>query len=103
MFVTEPVASTRDKTVHEQLATQLSTCSAPHSAESADIEATLNHLWFFFEIISKSMAQHLLRTGRIKVSECDNLNMYSICNHMLTHLHNEVIQCSTLIQNVHKS
>ena len=68
VFVTDVAAGTRDKTVHEELAKHVNLLMRPGRADIIDIETILNHIWFFFDIIVKSMAQHLLSTGRIKVS-----------------------------------
>ncbi|KAM8953703.1 dedicator of cytokinesis protein 10 [Pelodytes ibericus] len=46
-----------DRTVHEELAKGVS--SLLKSNESNTIKLVLRHSWFFFEIILKSMAQHL--------------------------------------------
>ncbi|KAK2157530.1 hypothetical protein LSH36_189g03057 [Paralvinella palmiformis] len=39
---------------------QLKTFTTLHIAEPADIEATLNHLWFFFEVVSKTESSCVL-------------------------------------------
>ncbi len=67
MFITEAAASVKDKTVHEELANQLNSLMRPAKTDPMVVETILNHLWFFVDIIVKSMAQHLLSTGRIKV------------------------------------
>ena len=67
VFVTEPAASTKHKTVHEQLALNLKSVLRPTQTDQLVIGKFMNHSWFFFDILIKSMAQHLLTTGRIKV------------------------------------
>ncbi len=67
VFVTEPVASTKQKSVHEELAHNLKAMLLPTNADQLVIGKFMKHSWFFFDLIVKSMAQHLLSTGRIKV------------------------------------
>ena len=65
--MTEPVASIKQKSVHEELAHHLKAMLLPTNADQLVIGKFMKHSWFFFEVIIKSMAQHLLSTGRIKV------------------------------------
>jgi len=69
VFRAETLAGQTQKTVHEELAEQLKvTLLHPNTADSSAVGKFLRHSWFFFEILIKSMAQHLLSTDRIKVS-----------------------------------
>jgi len=68
VFVTESVSGSRQKTVHEELAQQLKAMLNPAMTDQLVVLKFLKHSWFFFDVISKSMAQHLLSTERIKVS-----------------------------------
>ncbi|KAG8445304.1 hypothetical protein GDO86_010188 [Hymenochirus boettgeri] len=54
-----------DRTVHEQLAKGVD--SLLKSNEQPTIKLVLRHSWFFFEIILKSMAQHLYDNNIIQV------------------------------------
>ncbi len=67
VFVTELVANAKDKSIHEELAMHLKKILQPTQADNLVIGKFMRHSWFFFEILIKSMAQHLLYTGRIKV------------------------------------
>ena len=66
MFVSEAVASF--KNVHEELAKQIKALLRPTQADFLVIGKFMKYSWFFFEVLIKSMALHLLATGRIKVS-----------------------------------
>lgn len=70
VFVTETVAGPKQKTVHEELAECLKAILRPNMADQLVVGKFLRHSWFFFEVLIKSMAQHLLVTDRIKVSGC---------------------------------
>ena len=67
VFVTESVAGSKQKSVHEELAKNLKATLRPTQADQLVIGKFLKHSWFFFDVLIKSMAQHLLCTGRIKV------------------------------------
>ncbi|CAH1780654.1 unnamed protein product, partial [Owenia fusiformis] len=67
VFVTEISTGAKDKSVHEELAKNLTSLLRPANADVLVIGKFLHHSWFFFELIMKSMAQHLLSTGRIKM------------------------------------
>lgn len=67
VFMTEIVAGPKQKTVHEELAQHLMTALWPNQADQLIVSKFLKHIWFFFEILTKSMAQYLLSTDRIKV------------------------------------
>jgi len=67
VFVTETVAGPKQKTVHEELAQYMKAALRPNQADQLIVSKFLKHIWFFFEILVKSMAQYLLSTDRIKV------------------------------------
>lgn len=59
--------TTKKRVVHEELAKSLNTTLKPANTDFLMINKFLRHSWFFFQIISKSMAQHLIATERIKM------------------------------------
>ena len=67
VFVTELAAGSKMKTVHEELSKHLKVLLRPTQADQMVVGKFMKHSWFFFEVLLKSMAQHLLSTGRIKV------------------------------------
>lgn len=64
VFVGETVSG---RTVHEELANHLPTLLNPSNTDFLLVNKFLSHSGFFFQIMVKSMAQHLLSTGRIKM------------------------------------
>ena len=66
VFVAPDVTSST--TVHEEMSRHLPTLLRPANTDFLVINKFMHHSNFFFEIMVKSMAQHLLSTGRIKVS-----------------------------------
>ncbi|XP_033225104.1 dedicator of cytokinesis protein 9 isoform X4 [Belonocnema kinseyi] len=54
-------------TVHEQLGKHLPTLLQPTNTDFLVVNKFMHHSGFFFEIMLKSMAQHLLTTERIKM------------------------------------
>uniref|UniRef100_A0A023F2T5 Putative ph domain-containing protein n=1 Tax=Triatoma infestans TaxID=30076 RepID=A0A023F2T5_TRIIF len=64
VFVGESVSG---RTVHEELANHLPTLLNPTNTDFLLVNKFLSHSGFFFQIMVKSMAQHLLNTGRIKM------------------------------------
>ncbi|XP_015607279.1 dedicator of cytokinesis protein 9 isoform X3 [Cephus cinctus] len=54
-------------TVHEQLGRHLPTLLQPSNTDFLVVNKFMHHSSFFFDIMVKSMAQHLLTTGRIKM------------------------------------
>ncbi|XP_015124186.1 dedicator of cytokinesis protein 11 isoform X2 [Diachasma alloeum] len=54
-------------TVHQQLAKYLPTLLQPSNTDFLIVNKFMHHSNFFFEIMVKSMAQHMLTTGRIKM------------------------------------
>eukprot|EP00072_Mus_musculus_P030766 XP_006496538.2 PREDICTED: dedicator of cytokinesis protein 10 isoform X13 [Mus musculus] len=83
--------SYKERTIHEELAKNLS--DLLKSNDSTIVKHVLEHSWFFFAIILKSMAQHLIDTNKIQLpraqrfpesyqSELDNLVM-GLCDHVI--------------------
>uniref|UniRef100_A0A8D2LWP2 Dedicator of cytokinesis 9 n=1 Tax=Varanus komodoensis TaxID=61221 RepID=A0A8D2LWP2_VARKO len=62
----KPYIASEYKTVHEELAKSMTTILRP-SADFLTSNKLLKYSWFFFEILIKSMAQHLLETGKVKL------------------------------------
>uniref|UniRef100_A0A8C5JQJ2 Dedicator of cytokinesis 10 n=1 Tax=Junco hyemalis TaxID=40217 RepID=A0A8C5JQJ2_JUNHY len=54
------------RTVHEELSKNVT--GLLKSNEQVTVKQVLKHSWFFFAVILKSMAQHLVDTNKIKVS-----------------------------------
>ncbi|XP_077554523.1 dedicator of cytokinesis protein Ziz isoform X2 [Haemaphysalis longicornis] len=67
MFVTEPPQGSQQTTVHEELTRALSSLLGPDNADFLVVHKFLHQSWFFFQILAKSMAQHLMNTDRIKM------------------------------------
>lgn len=67
MFVTEPVHGSSPTTVHEELTVSLANILKTSNTDFLVVRKLLHHTWFFFQILAKSMAQHLLQTDRIKM------------------------------------
>uniref|UniRef100_A0A8D2LW82 Dedicator of cytokinesis 9 n=1 Tax=Varanus komodoensis TaxID=61221 RepID=A0A8D2LW82_VARKO len=65
-YKAEPYIASEYKTVHEELAKSMTTILRP-SADFLTSNKLLKYSWFFFEILIKSMAQHLLETGKVKL------------------------------------
>ncbi|PSN40266.1 Dedicator of cytokinesis protein 11 [Blattella germanica] len=65
VFVPPTVSSTT--TVHEEMSRHLPTLLRPANTDFLVINKFMHHSNFFFEIMVKSMAQHLLSSGRIKM------------------------------------
>lgn len=57
----------RQTTVHEEICKHLPVLLNPDNTDFLVVNKFMHHSSFFFDIIIKSMAQHLLNTGRIKV------------------------------------
>jgi len=84
VFMTETVAGPKQKTVHEQLAQYLKAALRPNQADQLIVSKFLKHIWFFFEILIKSMAQYLLSTDRIKVhTNCYLFVFFLFCNYFV--------------------
>ncbi|XP_053240481.1 dedicator of cytokinesis protein 9 isoform X19 [Podarcis raffonei] len=65
-YKAEPYIATEYKTVHEELAKSMTTILKP-SADFLTSNKLLKYSWFFFEILIKSMAQHLLENAKVKL------------------------------------
>ncbi|XP_069677061.1 dedicator of cytokinesis protein 9 isoform X1 [Periplaneta americana] len=65
VFVPPSVASLT--TVHEEMSRHLPTLLRPANTDFLVINKFMHHSSFFFDIMVKSMAQHLLSSGRIKM------------------------------------
>lgn len=57
----------KQTTVHEEMCKHLRSILDPNNTDFLVVNKFMHHSNFFFDIIVKSMAQHLLTTGRIKV------------------------------------
>ncbi|KAL1123769.1 hypothetical protein AAG570_001542 [Ranatra chinensis] len=64
VFVGETVSG---RTVHEELASHLPSLLNPNNTDFLLVNKFLPHSGFFFQVMVKSMAQHLLSTGRIRM------------------------------------
>ncbi|XP_073074146.1 dedicator of cytokinesis protein 10 isoform X5 [Manis javanica] len=56
----------KERTIHEELAKNVT--GLLKSNDSTTVKHVLKHSWFFFAIILKSMAQHLIDTNKIQLS-----------------------------------
>ncbi|XP_024086053.1 dedicator of cytokinesis protein 9 isoform X2 [Cimex lectularius] len=59
--------SSNGRTVHEELANHLPSLLYQNNTDFLIVNKFLSHSGFFFQVMVKSMAQHLLNTGRIKM------------------------------------
>nr|CAD7194888.1 unnamed protein product [Timema douglasi] len=66
-FVFVPPSVKSLTTVHEEMSRHLPILLRPANTDFLVVNKFMHHSNFFFEIIIKSMAQHLLATGRIKM------------------------------------
>lgn len=60
--------SKKQTTVHEEIAKHLPIILHPNNTDFLVVNKFMHHSNFFFDIMTKAMAQHLISTGRIKVS-----------------------------------
>ncbi|XP_046338287.2 dedicator of cytokinesis protein 9-like isoform X11 [Haliotis rufescens] len=68
IFRPDPVQKgSKQKTVHEELARSLTSMLRPANADPLVIRKFLEHAWFIFEILIKSMTQYLIDTDRVKM------------------------------------
>ncbi|KAF7711080.1 dedicator of cytokinesis protein 9 isoform X8 [Silurus meridionalis] len=67
VFKTETCSTINGKTVHEELARAMTAILKP-STDFLTSNKLLKYSWYFFEALVKSMAQHLLETGKVKLS-----------------------------------
>ncbi|XP_063232760.1 dedicator of cytokinesis protein 9 isoform X1 [Bacillus rossius redtenbacheri] len=66
-FVFVPPCVASATTVHEEMSRHLPTLLQPANTDFLVINKFMHHSSFFFDVMVKSMAQHLLTTGRIKM------------------------------------
>ncbi|XP_018332779.1 dedicator of cytokinesis protein 9 [Agrilus planipennis] len=59
--------SKKQTTVHEEMVKHLPTILHPNNTDFLVVNKFMHHANFFFDIMIKGMAQHLLSTGRIKM------------------------------------
>lgn len=59
----------KNTTVHEEISKHLPLILDPNNPDFLVINKFMHHSDFFFEVMTKSMTQHLLATGRIKVRD----------------------------------
>ncbi|XP_056145327.1 dedicator of cytokinesis protein 9-like isoform X4 [Lampris incognitus] len=67
VFRTEPYAASTTRTVHEELAKAMTAILKP-STDFLTSNKLLKYSWYFFEALVKSMAQHLIESGKVKLS-----------------------------------
>lgn len=75
--------SKKNITVHEELCKHLPIILHPNNTDFLVVNKFMHHGDFFFDVIVKAMAQHLLSSGRIKVGVLDLKanNVYTYCFH----------------------
>ncbi|XP_063281579.1 dedicator of cytokinesis protein 9 isoform X3 [Pelobates fuscus] len=66
VYKAEPYITSEYKTVHEELAKSMTTILKP-SADFLTSNKLLKYSWFFFEVLIKSMAQHLIENSKVKL------------------------------------
>ncbi|XP_058258113.1 dedicator of cytokinesis protein 9 isoform X2 [Hemibagrus wyckioides] len=67
VFKTETFSALHGKTIHEELARAMTSILKP-STDFLTSNKLLKYSWYFFEVLVKSMAQHLIETGKVKLS-----------------------------------
>nr|XP_027829538.2 dedicator of cytokinesis protein 9 isoform X9 [Ovis aries] len=65
-YKAEPYIASEYKTVHEELTKSMTTILKP-SADFLTSNKLLKYSWFFFEVLIKSMAQHLIENSKVKL------------------------------------
>uniref|UniRef100_A0A8B9GMX1 Dedicator of cytokinesis 9 n=1 Tax=Amazona collaria TaxID=241587 RepID=A0A8B9GMX1_9PSIT len=65
-YKAEPYVASEYKTVHEELTKSMTTILKP-SADFLTSNKLLKYSWFFFEVLIKSMAQHLIENAKVKL------------------------------------
>ncbi|XP_069495926.1 dedicator of cytokinesis protein 9 isoform X3 [Ambystoma mexicanum] len=65
VYKAEPYIALECKTVHEELTKAMTTILKP-SADFLTSNKLLKYSWFFFELLIKSMAQHLIENTKVK-------------------------------------
>lgn len=71
--------SKKNSTVHEEMCKHLPVILHPNNTDFLVVNKFMHHSDFFFEVIIKGMAQHLLSSGRIKVISHQCLVRFNIC------------------------
>ncbi|XP_029460346.1 dedicator of cytokinesis protein 9 isoform X2 [Rhinatrema bivittatum] len=66
VYKAEPYITSEYKTIHEELTKAMTTILKP-SADFLTSNKLLKYSWFFFEVLIKSMAQHLIENGKVKL------------------------------------
>lgn len=66
-------------TVHEEMVKTLCALLRPSNADFLVTHKFLRHAGFFLQLIARSMAQHILETGRIKVSAGRDVDEVCFC------------------------
>ncbi|XP_040192076.1 dedicator of cytokinesis protein 9 isoform X8 [Rana temporaria] len=66
VYKAEPYITSEYKTAHEELAKSMTMILKP-SADFLTCNKLLKYSWFFFEVLIKSMAQHLVENTKIKL------------------------------------
>ena len=68
MFKPDPVPKgSKQKTVHEELAENLTSVMRPGIADHLVVTKFLKHSWFFFQVLVKSMTLYLIDAERVKM------------------------------------
>ncbi|XP_076805731.1 dedicator of cytokinesis protein 9-like isoform X3 [Clavelina lepadiformis] len=75
MFVTAPWKDYKSKTIHEELAQGMTSLLRPSATDFLTSNKLLLHSTFFFEIIVKSLSQHLISTEKIKMKRNERFPM----------------------------
>ncbi|XP_012878416.1 PREDICTED: dedicator of cytokinesis protein 9 [Dipodomys ordii] len=65
-YKAEPYIASEYKTVHEELTKSMTTILKP-SADFLTSNKLLKYSWFFFDVLIKSMAQHLIENCKVKL------------------------------------
>uniref|UniRef100_A0A8C0XQ12 Dedicator of cytokinesis protein 9 n=1 Tax=Castor canadensis TaxID=51338 RepID=A0A8C0XQ12_CASCN len=65
-YKAEPYIASEYKTVHEELTKSMTTILKP-SADFLTSNKLLKYSWFFFDVLIKSMAEHLIENSKVKV------------------------------------
>uniref|UniRef100_A0A8C6ZDB6 Dedicator of cytokinesis protein 9-like n=1 Tax=Nothoprocta perdicaria TaxID=30464 RepID=A0A8C6ZDB6_NOTPE len=65
-YKAEPYIASEYKTVHEELTKSMTTILKP-SADFLTSNKLLKYSWFFFEVLIKSMSQHLIENSKVKL------------------------------------
>ncbi|XP_045139700.1 dedicator of cytokinesis protein 9 [Echinops telfairi] len=65
-YKAEPYVTSEYKTVHEELTKSMTIILKP-SADFLTSNKLLKYSWFFFDVLIKSMAQHLIENSKVKV------------------------------------